>query len=46
MELDALYADVILLRWSKFAGKEPVLERTGETFTQVRERTNSVGVEG
>lgn len=36
MELDPLYADTILLRWSAFAGKEPVLERTGETFTQRR----------
>jgi hypothetical protein len=32
MELDPLYCDTILLRWSSFSGKQPVLERTGETF--------------
>ena len=36
MELDELYCDTILLRWSSFAGKEPVLERTGETFAVLR----------
>ena len=38
IELEPRFVDVALSRWSKFAGKEPVLERTGETFTQVRER--------
>jgi DNA modification methylase len=33
MELDELYCDVILMRWSKLTGKEPVLEREGETLT-------------
>jgi DNA modification methylase len=32
MELDPLYADTIPLRWSAFTGRDPVLERTGETF--------------
>ena len=36
MELDALYADVILQRFEKFSGKEAVLERTGETFSARR----------
>ena len=36
MELDELYCDVILLRWSKLTGKQPVLEATGETFETVK----------
>jgi hypothetical protein len=37
MELDALYADVIVDRWQKLTGKEAVLEGTQKTFAQVRE---------
>jgi DNA modification methylase len=45
MELDPLYVDTILLRWSSFAGKEPVLEATGQTFSQVRDsRSPRAGV--
>ena len=41
MELDPLYVDTILLRWSQFTAKEPMLERTGETFTQAKARATS-----
>ena len=33
MELDELYCDVILMRWSKLTGKDPRLE-SGETFSE------------
>jgi len=36
MELDELYADVIVDRWQKLAGKTAVLESTGRTFADVR----------
>ncbi len=36
MELDAPYVDVILARWSAFTSKDPVLERTGETFSALK----------
>jgi DNA modification methylase len=36
IELEPVFVDVALNRWSKFTGKEPVLESTGETFEQVR----------
>jgi DNA modification methylase len=36
MELDAPYCDVILARWSAFTSKDPVLERTGETFSALK----------
>jgi len=35
MELDGLYADVILSRWTKLTGRQPVLEATGQTFAAV-----------
>jgi DNA modification methylase len=38
MELDPLYCDVILQRYLNFTKQEPVLEATGETFTQVKDR--------
>jgi DNA modification methylase len=31
MELDCLYADVIVDRYQRFTGKQAVLERTGES---------------
>jgi DNA modification methylase len=37
MELDPLYADVILDRWQRFSGKDAVLEGTGKTFNTLRE---------
>ena len=36
MELEPRFVDVALSRWSKFAGKEPVLERTGQTFAELK----------
>jgi DNA modification methylase len=36
MELDELYADVIVDRWQKLTGKAAVLEGTGKTFDDVR----------
>jgi DNA modification methylase len=39
MEIAPNYVDVAIQRWSTFAGgQEPILESTGETFTQVRDR--------
>jgi DNA modification methylase len=47
MEIDPLYADVIIGRWEKFAGKEAVLEGTGRTFKEVaRERGKATKEEG
>jgi DNA modification methylase len=34
MEIDLLYADVIVARWQKFTGKEAVLDGTGKTFAE------------
>jgi len=36
MELDELYCDVILMRWTKLTGRQPTLEATGETFEDVK----------
>lgn len=36
MELDEKYTQVILQRWMEFTGKEPTLESTGQTFTEVK----------
>jgi DNA modification methylase len=36
MELDAPYCDVILARWAAFTSKDPVLQRTGETFSALK----------
>jgi DNA modification methylase len=38
MEIDPRYADVAAERWGRFTKAEPILESTGETFTQVKER--------
>jgi len=35
MELDPLYMDVILKRYLKQTGVEPILEKTGQTFTDL-----------
>jgi DNA modification methylase len=37
-ELSPAYVDVIVERWQQFAGADAVLEGTGETFAQVKER--------
>lgn len=37
MELDGLYADVIVDRWQRFTGKEARLEGSGETFAALSE---------
>ena len=36
MEIDPLYSDVILQRWSDFTGQDPVLERTGDKFSELK----------
>jgi len=36
MEIDCHYTDVICQRFLDFTGVEPVLESTGETFSQTR----------
>lgn len=35
MELDPKYCDVIVKRWQDFTGKQAILERTGQTFAEV-----------
>jgi len=35
MEIDPLYADVIVTRWQQLTGKKAMLEGAGETFEQV-----------
>lgn len=37
IELDPLYCDLILSRWSSLSGEEPVLASTGERFRDVAE---------
>jgi DNA modification methylase len=41
IELDPLYVDLALGRWSSLTGREPVLEATGQTWAQVREARRS-----
>jgi DNA modification methylase len=36
MEIDPAYADVSVRRWQKLTGRDAVLERTGETFGELR----------
>ena len=36
IELEPRFVDVALSRWSKFAGKEPVLERTGQSYGELK----------
>lgn len=38
IEISPAYCTVILLRWMKLTGKQPILESTGETFDQVCNR--------
>lgn len=38
VEIDPVYVDVALERWSAMTGREPVLAATGESFSQVRLR--------
>jgi DNA modification methylase len=42
MEIDELYCDVILMRWAKLTGKQPVLEATGEPFEALKAQRLSV----
>jgi DNA modification methylase len=37
MEIDPAYCDVIVERWQKLAGKDAVLEGTGQTFAALKE---------
>jgi DNA modification methylase len=36
MELDPKYVQVILQRWADFTGKDPIIESTGQTFSEVK----------
>jgi DNA modification methylase len=36
MELDPKYCDVIIQRWCEYTGEDAVLERTGETFGNIK----------
>ena len=38
MEIDESYTQVIIKRWEDFTGKKAILEETGETFDQVKQR--------
>lgn len=38
IELDSLYCDLIAQRWHRLTGKSAILNETGETFAQVKER--------
>jgi DNA modification methylase len=44
MELDEPYCDVILMRWAKLTGKQPVLEATGRTFAEVAAERGTAAV--
>jgi site-specific DNA-methyltransferase (adenine-specific) len=37
MEIDEAYCDVILMRWAKLTGKQPVHEASGGTFDSLRD---------
>jgi len=37
MELDPKYCDVIINRWQDFTGKSAILERTGQSFNEIKE---------
>jgi len=37
MELDPKYCDVIIQRWQDFTGKSAILERTGQSFNEIKE---------
>ena len=38
MELDPKYCDVIIQRWCDFTGEDAILERTGKTFSEMKEK--------
>jgi DNA modification methylase len=42
MELDCLYADVIVDRYQRFTGKPAILERTGESPIRMKAREENV----
>jgi DNA modification methylase len=42
MELDCLYADVIVDRYQRFSGKQAILERTGESPIPMKPREESM----
>ncbi len=44
-EIDRLYVDLALMRWSVMTGQDPVLKETGESFEQVRQRRLAEGAE-
>ncbi len=44
VEIDPLYCDTILARWSRFTGKAPVLAATGQSFEEVVAARGSGGV--
>lgn len=41
MELDPHYVDVAVRRWERFAGRDAILETSGQTFTEVEAARNS-----
>jgi len=45
MEIDSVYVDLALRRWSEATGTDPVLAETGQPFVKVaRERSASAGI--
>lgn len=37
IEIDPRYVDVAIRRWQRFTGRDAILERTAQTFDEVRE---------
>jgi len=40
MELDGRYVDVIVRRWAEFTGKDPILESSGQTWSELSNVSN------
>ena len=36
IEIEGRYVDVAAIRWSRLTSREPILEATGQTFSEVR----------
>ena len=36
MELDPIYCDVIIKRWQEFTGQSATLEKTGQTYGEIK----------
>jgi DNA modification methylase len=43
IEIDGPYCDVVIKRWQAMAGEDAILERSGETYSQVAQRGDNEG---